>query len=531
MPWLSMVHGSLCLEENHRRRLSQMNLRSFTFSRQVCISLFACFIRTAPNSEYSENIRFPNADPNAVKPGEETSTGLPVKEQQPQPTPPSSSTNAARGASPFQQVAGPEESRRAVSPQSRREARPSPNSLQSQPTSMNERVTRVPGGDDDGESSTESAIRGRVVVSDHARSLSSTASGMTPVGPVGIESMAKTVLQRRSESPIVDRERVKSPDAHEQRQPNVNGFNSAHDTKSGSAGNVTAELIRGLKARDAELETLRRREAWMKVALVQAAQAGFVYVNTSPGDEDLESTDEQPKIAEEMRGAAAPNEADAERKEDETKNGEAKSKIREAEVFAQEIEAQREAARRLEERARLSLEEAERLVKIGETAAQKKEVEVTRKEAKAKKLEAEALVREAKAQTREAEVLLRETAIEWKEEEVSRREDEARRLEERARQALESIRQAEASVKMREAVVQQTVQQMEAEAARREGDLKKREAEVQHREAEACRKDEEVSKQGKQAHFEKVRQWFEAEAYTEMRKVSTYRGKGRGAET
>jgi len=40
-----------------------------------------------------------------------------------------------------------------------------------------------------------------------------------------------------------------------------------------------------------------------------------------------------------------------------------------------------------------------------------------------------------------------------------------------------------------------------------------------------------LSKREKQAHFEKVRQWFEAEAYTEMRKVSTNMAKGRDAET
>src|SRR5712672_23159 len=295
MPWLPMVHGSLCLEENRHRGLSQMNLRSSTFSTPVCITLFGCFVWTASNSEYSEHIKYPKAD---VKPGEKTplirktSTGLPIQEQQSQPTPSSSITNAARAISPLQHIADPEESRRAVSPQNVRGVRPSPNGPQSQPTTVNGRARRVPGGDDDGEGSTESAIRERGMSPDQARSLSPAASGGTP--PVSIESMVKTVQQRRSESPLVDRERVKSPDAHEQQQPGVNGFSPAHDAKSDSVGNVTAELIRDLKARDAEVETLRRREAWMKVALVQATHAGFIYVNASPGDEELGVTDEQP---------------------------------------------------------------------------------------------------------------------------------------------------------------------------------------------------------------------------------------------
>jgi hypothetical protein len=115
--------------------------------------------------------------------------------------------------------------------------------------------------------------------------------------------MVKTVQYQRSESPLVERERTKSPDSQNyvQQQPNLpsaNGFTSVQSAKAGSAGNITTDMIRDVKARDAELETLRRREAWMKAALAQALHAGFVYVNASPGDEDRGVTDEQPKIAE-----------------------------------------------------------------------------------------------------------------------------------------------------------------------------------------------------------------------------------------
>lgn len=159
---------------------------------------------------------------------------------------------------------------------------------------------RVPGVEDDAEGSTESVIRERVLSPDQTRALSPPARGGTPNGP-GIESVVKT--GQRSESPLVERERAKSPDSpnHGQQQSNltsVNGLSSNHSTKSGSTSDTSTDIIRDLKARDAELETLRRRQAWMKAALVQACHAGFVYVNASSGDEDRGVTNEQPKIAE-----------------------------------------------------------------------------------------------------------------------------------------------------------------------------------------------------------------------------------------
>jgi hypothetical protein len=78
----------------------------------------------------------------------------------------------------------------------------------------------------------------------------------------------------------------------------ANGFTSVQSAKTGSVGNTPTDLISEVKARGAELETLRSREAWVRLALAQALRTGFVYVNASPGDEDHGVTDEQPKIAE-----------------------------------------------------------------------------------------------------------------------------------------------------------------------------------------------------------------------------------------
>ncbi|KAI0294942.1 hypothetical protein BC826DRAFT_1104415 [Russula brevipes] len=245
----------------------------------------------------TKHIKYPKSDPNiVVKPGDKmplarkSSTGVTAQDQSQHAI---SGTNAARAVSPFQQNTDPAELRRAVSPQNMSTQRPNPNGLPSHPAAVNGRPRRVPGVDDDGEASTESVIRERALSPDQARARSPPVRGVTPTGPASIEGMVKTVHHQRSESPQVDRERAKSPDAQSygQQQPSLT-------TKTGSADNVTADLVRDLKARDAELETLRRRDTWMKAALAQASHAGFVYVAASSGDEDRSVSNEQPKITE-----------------------------------------------------------------------------------------------------------------------------------------------------------------------------------------------------------------------------------------
>lgn len=261
------------------------------------------FHRTASKFVNPEHIKYPKTDSNAVKPGEKTSqltrkssAGPPSHE----PRPSSAAGNTANGSSP-QQAADPEELRRAVSPPNARGQRPIPNGLPLQPTSINGKQRRVIGGDDDVESSTESVIRERALSPDQVRALSPPAHGGTPTGPVSIESVVKPIQNPRSESPLVERERTKSPDTQiYAQQPNLASANglTLHGAKTGSAGSVTTDLMRDVKVRDAELERLRRREAWMKAALSQAMHAGFVYVSANLGDEDRGVTDEQPKIAE-----------------------------------------------------------------------------------------------------------------------------------------------------------------------------------------------------------------------------------------
>lgn len=102
----------------------------------------------------------------------------------------------------------------------------------------------------------------------------------TPANMANI-AMQRNALAARSPSPVVDRARS-PPDgfyATGRASPTVNGYGSVHGhgTRPGSTGNVTADLIRDLKTKELEVGALKAREAWMKVALKSAANAGFAY--------------------------------------------------------------------------------------------------------------------------------------------------------------------------------------------------------------------------------------------------------------
>ena len=60
--------------------------------------------------------------------------------------------------------------------------------------------------------------------------------------------------------------------------PTVNGFVRPHSRTggAGSTGNVTADLVRDLKAKEIELDSVRRQVTWMKEALAKATRAGYV---------------------------------------------------------------------------------------------------------------------------------------------------------------------------------------------------------------------------------------------------------------
>jgi hypothetical protein len=77
------------------------------------------------------------------------------------------------------------------------------------------------------------------------------------------------------------------------RSPSANGFTSprpgsvSHGGHGGSTGNITADLIRDLKAKEAEVDNMKNREVWMKAALSKASRSGFVYEDRESGEGEL----------------------------------------------------------------------------------------------------------------------------------------------------------------------------------------------------------------------------------------------------
>lgn len=71
----------------------------------------------------------------------------------------------------------------------------------------------------------------------------------------------------------------------------INGRVSPSIARPGSAGNIAADLVRDVRAKDAELEQLRRREQWMRAALSKATKAGFSWNDLSIDEDELKDHD------------------------------------------------------------------------------------------------------------------------------------------------------------------------------------------------------------------------------------------------
>lgn len=148
--------------------------------------------------------------------------------------------------------------------------------------------------------SPENVTRAKSPGSTRATSPALQMSGDTAAQP----SIAARLQERtRSPSPIIDRSRP-PPDAFYNgvRSPTQNGFgrpgSSAGHGGHGSTGNITADLIRDLKAKEAEVDAMKIREVWMKVALSKASRSGFVYEDREASEGDLGLHEDGRKIAE-----------------------------------------------------------------------------------------------------------------------------------------------------------------------------------------------------------------------------------------
>lgn len=115
-------------------------------------------------------------------------------------------------------------------------------------------------------------------------------------------NMASLKMQRdaqraRSPSPIVDRSKPPLENTYVSNgrsSPIVNGYSPA--PRPGSTGNVTADLIRDLKIKEAELDEMKKREAWMKAALRGATNAGFVYPDADNDMGERSPTGDEPDV-------------------------------------------------------------------------------------------------------------------------------------------------------------------------------------------------------------------------------------------
>jgi hypothetical protein len=90
-----------------------------------------------------------------------------------------------------------------------------------------------------------------------------------------VVEMNGLAARARSPSPVIDRTKP-PPDAFYRPVPGSpisNGFSNA---RPGSSGNVTADLLRDLKSKEAEVEVLKKKEVWMKAALSKASRSGFI---------------------------------------------------------------------------------------------------------------------------------------------------------------------------------------------------------------------------------------------------------------
>ncbi|KAI0361372.1 hypothetical protein OH77DRAFT_1417617 [Trametes cingulata] len=217
--------------------------------------------------------------------------------------------NAGRPISPnYEHGSDSDDVRRAVSPSGRSKT---PNGI-GQQTMSSKGKGRMRDEEFDGESSpeqTEPAARESAVSPEGARARSPTTTASRAVSPSqGVSAdvydpngpqaslasvmMARNGISGRSPSPVVDRSKGPLDAFHKPGSPTVNGF---MHTKPGSTGNLTADLIRDLKDKEAELESLKKKEAWMKAALLKAERSGFIYAESEEelasraDDDDIDS--------------------------------------------------------------------------------------------------------------------------------------------------------------------------------------------------------------------------------------------------
>ncbi|KAI0027318.1 hypothetical protein K488DRAFT_61970 [Vararia minispora EC-137] len=239
----------------------------------------------------TKHIKYPSAD---SKPGEKAQRPTRKSSVGPDAASQQQLANGQRAQSPVARQPDTEELRRAMSPNGSRaiaNGYPSASAKGKAPMRGGE-------GDEADQVADEMGVereRERARSPEQLAARAGSPANMTSVA-MAMNGMAAAA---RSGSPLVDR--VKSPEGH---SPLANGhvvFTPGHGVGGqGSTGNVAADLMREVKAKDAELAALKRRQEWMRAALAKAGRSGFIYADAGEEVPEgvLQEEDGEPRVSE-----------------------------------------------------------------------------------------------------------------------------------------------------------------------------------------------------------------------------------------
>lgn len=242
----------------------------------------------------TEHIKYPEA-----KPGPNVQNNLSRKTSAtPQQSSAQSSSviNGPRSMSPAIVGSDSEDPRRAVSPTGQVRSIKPLNGVTPQPfpggvNSGKGKAPMRPRREDDDDEAADSAneaqsARDRTVSPEVQRAKSPGSRAVSPTNGVvdGYTPNLASVMAQNGgrQSPAVDRSRPPTDGFYNAGSgaPVVNGHHHTHSSSRNiSMGNVTADLLRDLRVKDAEMEGLRRQMAWMKESLGKASRSGYIYVD------------------------------------------------------------------------------------------------------------------------------------------------------------------------------------------------------------------------------------------------------------
>lgn len=311
MQWRLLGQEYSSLAGNRSLRRNRKIMAPFTFLTQVCYSYV--IYQRQPLIDHSEHIKYPESSKPPTQAGNAArkSSIAPQIGGAPQPSPPQNSgiINGERAMSP--NSGDLQDPRRAVSPTGPKKLNGITAIL---PTNGKPKRPRREGdedflGTDDGhgtDATTSDSVHRAPSPEQSARAKSPGSTRAISPQMAGDAAQQASIAARlqertRSPSPIVDRSKP-PPDAFYNgvRSPTTNGFANVGSVHGGhgSTGNITADLIRDLKAKEAEMDAMKSREVWMKAALSKASRSGFVYEDRDSGDGDLGLSGDQRKVAE-----------------------------------------------------------------------------------------------------------------------------------------------------------------------------------------------------------------------------------------